>query len=846
MFFLKFFWRNFKEDKTFNWFYVLCLSLGVVGLLLVETFKISIEDKVNANAKSFIAGDMAISSRRAIAEKDQKTISDFFQRHQLQFSNWIETYSLVSKLSPNSELAKLANVNFVSDSFPFYGGIFDENEQLLSRERWQKLHTQRIAYVSQDLAYQLELKNFDKIKIGEATFEVQLIFKKDLFSTFRGFSLAPKLFISTNFIKETELIKFGSTATYNYSIKTPPNKKVDLLKIELWNQLEDKTIKVNGPVESSQQISRSINLLIDYLSLITLLTYLLSLVGIYYFSEHYLSKQIKNYAIYKSMGITNGFIFKSNLFHILFLTILGALLSSVLLIAAESSIEMAFAKFVGETLVFNVTLISFFRVLILALIGGVLALSPLIWGALQIPVSIVFKDLPAEISRINKFYFFPLLIYVVFLAIVLSHSYKLGFIFIGTVFILVLIGALIFRLLTTFLEGIARQFSIVFKHAIFMMSRYFTSSFTIFICLLIGMTLTVFIMQIDQSLRNEFTSSDEKRRPDVFMFDLQDSDYEQFMKIAKENQFNITMMSPMIRARLISINGEKTSERVEAGESNFQTREEQSSNQMRNRGVNLSYRSHLSWSETIVEGQFNGADCKQEICEVSLEQSYARRIKAKLNDLLLFDISGVEIKAKVTSLRSVKWTSFEPNFFILFQPNVINEAPKTYLASFKVINAKEKQMIFKVMAKYFPSVSLLDLSEVVGRVIKVFNLMAQAIKIISILSLMAALIVLMSVSFNHMDIRKKEMSLFFMLGLKKDKIFQIFNWEFICIVLISTLLAICFGSCLTFLVMKYGFSSSAQFLVGEIALTLISIIALLFLIFFLRMKYLLNNLLFFR
>jgi putative ABC transport system permease protein len=507
---------------------------------------------------------------------------------------------------------------------------------------------------------------------------------------------------------------------------------------------------------------------------------------------------------------------------------------------------MAFAKFVGETLVFKVTALSFFRVLSLAMVGGVLSLSPLIWGALQIPVSIVFKDLPAEISKINKIYFLPFLIYVICLAVILSHSYKLGFIFIGAVFVLVILSGIIFKIFSTILERVARNFKVEFKQAIYMMSRYFTSTFTIFICLLIGMTLTVFIMQIDQSLRNEFTSSDEKRRPDVFMFDLQDADYEEFNKQATDNHFKITMMSPMIRARLLSINGEKTSERIEVGENNFQTREEQSSNQMRNRGVNLSYRKELSWSETIVEGKFNGNDCHTDICEVSLEQSYARRIKAKLNDILLFDISGIEVKGKVTSLRSVKWTSFEPNFFILFQPNVINDAPKTFLASFKVNDSKEKQVIFKVMAKYFPSVSLLDLSEVVGRVIKVFNLMAQAIKIISILSLIAALIVLMSVSFNHMDIRKKEMSLFYMLGLGKNIIFKIFNIEFIFIILICTLLSLFFGSSLTYIVMKYGFNSTAQYLFGEILLILFSIVLLLFIIFILRMKYLLNNLLFFR
>ena len=271
----------------------------------------------------------------------------------------------------------------------------------------------------------------------------------------------------------------------------------------------------------------------------------------------------------------------------------------------------------------------------------------------------------------------------------------------------------------------------------------------------------------------------------------------------------------MIRGRLIKINGVSTVEREEPGnvESSFQTREDQNSERMRNRGVNLSYRSQLSWSEEIVDGAFNGNKCDpgKAKCEISLEQSYARRLGAKLGDVLIFDVSGIEITGIVTSLRTVKWTSFEPNFFILFQPGILEEAPKTYLSSIKVSSFEEKRKVFSIMGKELPSVSMIEVSEVIKKLITVFDLMSFAIKTISFLSLFVALVVLVAVSFNHLTLRKREMGLFYVMGLNNKSISAVYLREFLMLSGFCFLLSIIFGSALSTLIMKIGFRTDADY-----------------------------------
>lgn len=847
MSFLKFLLKDIKSDRLFNWFYILCASLGIIGLLLVESFRVGVEEKVSKNAKNFIASDLSISTRRAFSEKDIKSIEKYLKNNDFAYAQWIETYSLISKVQDKnlqSEVkAKLADLNFVQENFPFYGGVTLE-EGTRGPGEWKSLHLEPQLWISRDLSWELDVKKGDQIKVGEAIFKVGGIILEDKFSSFRGFNLAPKVFISYNYLKQTDLIKFGSTATFSYVAKLPTGVEASEVKTQLLEELEDKSIKINGPKEASMQVSRSLNLLTDYLSLITLLTYLLSLVGLYYFTQHFLSKKLKTLSIYKSLGLTTSFLFRISFVQLLILTSIAVLFSSTFILSVLPIIENIFTKLVGESLFFKLNILSLLRIFALSLGGSLLALGPLFWGALQTPIATIFQDLPAELKRIKFYYFFPLLIYVIVLAVFLTHSFKVGGYFLMALATIVLLAAIFFKIFCILLDRFSNRFSFVTKQSARTLSRYFTSSFTIFICLLIGMTLTIFIFQLEGSLREEFVDRGSNTRPDIFFFDLQDTQVDQFKALSTTENWNITMLSPMIRGRLIKINDELTENRDEINEnSNFTTREEENAQRMRNRGVNLSYREKLSTSETLVAGKYDSKTCDQSKgpCEVSLEQSYARRLGAKLGDRLLFDISGVPIEGVVTSFRTVKWTSFEPNFFILFQPGVLEEAPKIYLGSIKVKSLEEKRHIFSKMAEKFPSVSLLEVSEILRKIITIFELMAIAIKFISFLSLFVAIVVLIAVSFNHLELRKREMSLFNMLGVKESLIKKIYSREFIFLVALCFFLSLFFGVGLTLVIMKFVFATTAILNLGLVFPLMIGLSIFLYLIVKMRINQLVKS-----
>lgn len=136
---------------------------------------------------------------------------------------------------------------------------------------------------------------------------------------------------------------------------------------------------------------------------------------------------------------------------------------------------------------------------------------------------------------------------------------------------------------------------------------------------------------------------------------------------------------------------------------------------------------------------------------------------------------------------------------------------------------------------------MLEVSELVRKITTIFDLMAIAIKFISFLSLFVALVVLVAVSFNHLELRKREMSLFYMLGLKTESVRKIYSREFTFLTTLCFVLSILFGSVLTLVIMKNVFNSEVILRLGFVVPVMAALAVMLLIIVNLRVRKLVKN-----
>src|SRR5690606_14089699 len=136
-------------------------------------------------------------------------------------------------------------------------------------------------------------------------------------------------------------------------------------------------------------------------------------------------------------------------------------------------------------------------------------------------------------------------------------------------------------------------------------------------------------------------------------------------------------------------------------------------------------RQELSDSETIAKGKPFSPDGGPQI---SLEERFAERLNLRIGDELTFDISGIEVAGRVVNLRKVRWTSFQPNFFVQFNEGVLEEAPKTFLAALSGLSTEQKASIQNTIVDRLPNISLIDVSRIIERLSGIIEQMSIALR----------------------------------------------------------------------------------------------------------------------
>ena len=67
--------REIKKISRFHFFFLISLSLGMTGIIIVKNFKFSIEKTINQKSKKFLGADLALSLITPFNEDDLKKVA---------------------------------------------------------------------------------------------------------------------------------------------------------------------------------------------------------------------------------------------------------------------------------------------------------------------------------------------------------------------------------------------------------------------------------------------------------------------------------------------------------------------------------------------------------------------------------------------------------------------------------------------------------------------------------------------------------------------------------------------------------------------------------------------------
>jgi putative ABC transport system permease protein len=715
--------------------FIACIALGVFAIAGVGSVAGSLDDGLSREGRVILGGDVSFNLIQREATAEEKA---FVARHgQMSVAATLRAMTQ----TPDGRSA-LVEIKAVDRAYPLYGELSLEpalDLPTLLAERDGVFG----AAAAPALLARLGLKTGDRVSVGAANLEIRSVLRSEPDKLAAGIEFGPRLLISEQALRATGLIQPGSLVRWRYRLKLPEGNSgdpaIDAVTGAAQAQHPNAGWEIRSRSNSSPQLQRNVERFTQYLTLVGLTALLVGGVGVANAVKSHLDRKRDIIATFKALGATGTRVFRIYLAQVLVLASLGAAIG----IAIGAALPFAVAWGFGAILPLPVEPNLYPGQLLLALFYGLFtacafALWPL-GRAHDVPVSALFRD---EIEHQRRWprrrYALAAVLVTAALAataVFLAYDRRIALLFIaaaGAVFILL-------RLVAAAVMAAARHTphkgSALVRLAIANIHRPGALTPTVVLSLGLGLALLVTLVQIDGNLRRQFTASLPEKAPTFYFTDIPSAEAERFDAFIHNAASEATLERvPMLRGRIVSANGIKAEDLKPTPDAAWVLQSD--------RG--LTYANDIPAGSRVVEGRWWSPDYKGPPL-VSFEKKLAEGLGLKLGDPVTVNVLGRPITATISNMRLVDWESLGINFVLVFSPGTFAGAPHTHIATLTFPNGssiEQDDRLLKAVAEAFPMVTTVPVKEAIEAVAKLVSNLALGIRGASLVTLLAAVLVL--------------------------------------------------------------------------------------------------------
>lgn len=722
------------RSKNVQLLFVIFLMLSTLNSFL-WIFTDVLKHNFNFTASEVLGADASIESNVILP----KALDVLIDTYPIKSSKTINFTSMAI----SEKASTLAHVRAIDSAYPLKGQIkiktyhhsFLTNPKIEANQIW----------VDEALKVRLGVNLLDKIQLGNHVFELTGIIQSEPARAGMIFVLAPKIIIRIEDVEKTGLVQPYSRVLYQMFIQGKDTRLSEIIET-VKNQF--KTLKVYTVQEGRPFANAIFDLAERYLGIFIVLIVILSGIGMMVLSQDFASKSVVTVALFKTFGYGIKEIVPIYFFGFLFYGL--AIIVCAIGLALGGMFWLSYIY--PEYILINIDYLSsvpFKKVLLTQVIASLVIL----FGFGFMPILRMFKISPMYLfkKQVSSQAMWPAYLFAIGAIIILLFIYIPN-----TEDVLMIFSYMGFSMLVLFL----------FFYALLSGIKIFPTHFVKILIhsrrkqnsLLIAKFGILFLVAgllwvIGNNFFNGWLSSIPDKTPNQFMINMTDNNKAEIQKFWKKNGIELNVY-PTLTARLKQVN-----------------------NQARtfHRSLNISYMESLPEDNKILSGSIWNNTLSGKL-EISIEQNFAQNIQAKLGDILTFDIGGEEISGKIINVRSLKWESFKPNFYIIFPEKVLESFPKTYISSM-YLPVKQLNTSTEFLKK-FPTITLIDVTLSLEQVKSVLSKVVIGLKYLTLVIFALACLVyyaIMTITFSE---RQYETALLRSFGASQQKVMQLIVVEF--------------------------------------------------------------------
>ena len=690
---------------------IACLALGVAAIAAVGGARSAVESGIARDAQRLAGGDIEARLLYREASTEQQAYLA-----QLGPTTRIAEMRTMARVGDRRQLAALKAVDA---AYPLYGGL--TLAPSLGADGLVKREGRHGAAVDQAFLDATGLTVGDAFALNRTQFDVRAVVLEEADRGAGLLSLGPRVLIDHQGLQATKLSAPGALVTWRYRVALPEGVSASATTGALTERFGDPGWRLTTAADAAPNLRRTIERLSLFLTLASLAALLVGGVGAANAVKAYMDGRARAVAILKCLGAPSHIIFRAYLMQIGIIatgaTLLGAFLGGLAPIALAGPL--------GQLL--GVRLASFPALLplLLAIAFGLLtALVFALWplaAAERLPAARLMSGAALGISGVRPSAKRIWLLIAGGLALsalaVLTAANKWiagGFVIGAALAAILFVGA---ALLLIWLVRRAPRFGgPLWRLGLSGLARPGAPTLAIAVSLGLGLAALTTTTLTEAAFRNQLDTALVEKAPTFFFIDIQPHQRKAFADIL-QSLHGVTLESeaPMLRARIVKINGIAAAEAPIADKVKWATRNE--------RG--LTFTETPPTGGSLVAGDWWPPDYAGPP-QISFDANIAEGFGVGIGDTLTFNLLGREITAEIASLRQVNYGSFAMNFSTIFDPNSLKAAPHTILATASAPPDQETAVTRQV-TDALPNVTVIRVEDAISLARKLLNQVGSAL-----------------------------------------------------------------------------------------------------------------------
>jgi putative ABC transport system permease protein len=763
-------WRDLRAGELR--LLMVAVTLAVAALTAVGFFSDRLKGGLQRDARQLLGGDAVIVS-------DNPTPAIFLTQAKTFGLQAVQTLSFPTMArAPDAQggQTRLVSLKAVQAAYPLRGKLQVAEAPDAQPKATSEVPAAGQVWVDAALLDALGLRMGDALLLGDSRFQVAriIVVEPDRGAGFMNF--APRVMIHQMDLAATGLVQPASRLSYRLAVageEQPVQAFVD------WAQQQVQARTVRGlRVEALQggrpELSSTLERAEKFLNLVALLAALLSAVAVALAARGFAAGHLDDCAMLRVLGLSQRSIAGAYSFEF----VLAGLLASVIGVALGFWVHHGFVALLAGLVNADLPAASAWPAWFGIGMGLTLLLAfglpPVLQLAQVPPLRVIRRDLgglkPASLTVLGLGVggFATLLLAA-------SSDLKLGVIAVGGFAAATLLFAALSWLAVRLLRWVVNDSTA--PTALVLATRQISARPAFAVVqvssLAVGLLALVLLVLLRTDLISSWRAASPADAPNRFVINVMPEQGEPFQRALRQAGVAQFDWFPMIRGRLVSINGREVSPDDYSDER---------ARRLVDREFNLSHSATLPGQNQLVGGRWQA----DEAGAISVEEGIAKTLGVGLGDELTFDVAGVKMASKITSLRKVDWSSMRANFFVMYPVQRLDQLPATYLSAFK---APAAAGFDNALVRQFPNITLVDLSSTIAQIQRVLDQVIGAVEFLFGFTLVAGLVVLFAAVSATRDERAREFAIMRAVGARASLLRQVQRIELIGVGLLAGFLA---------------------------------------------------------